>query len=203
MGRGFGNSSDGLPSDLFWASADGVLTAELNHKQYMLGNVATGGSIKITLLLHKPELALPKDLASLFNAWESSDPIRFELFAQYDLLGRQTIRILNIYNTDGVFKGRGINAFLFNTLVQYLRAFTNQDSLVVVSTNELDQHLLYFYQDIFRDQPDQHGDYIQKLSQLSFIKGLLFNRYDKCLSLSRFSSGTPPAPNPNPTANNF
>jgi hypothetical protein len=204
MGNGHDYSGTELPRQLFWASSDRVLTAELEHKQFRLGSVATGGSIKITLLLHNPNLALTKELASLFNPWESSDPIRFELFSQYDLLGKQTTRILNIYNTDGVFRGMGINSFLINTLIQYLRLFLQSDSLVVVSAaGEPEPSLGHFYRSFFNGQPDLHGDYIEQLSKLSYMNGLLFNRYDRCIPLSEFSTGTPPAPNPNSTANNF
>ena len=202
MGRKSGNSGQDIPKHLFWASTDGVLTAELEHKQYKLGNVATGGSVKVALLLHKPAQALPSDIAAMFSPWESTDPIRFEIFAQYDLLGKQVTRILSIYNTDGIFKGHGINAFLMNTLVQYMRIFMNSDSLVVVNTSgEPDAHLLYFYRELFKVKPDLHGDFVQQLSNLSFNKGMLFGRYDCCIPLSDFSAGAPPSPTPN--ANNF
>jgi hypothetical protein len=172
---------------LNWQSKDGVLSAEISRKIFSLGDVATGGSIHIRLLLHKPRVVISDEEASMFSRWDITEPIPFDLMAQFELMGRQTTRILNICNTDGFFKAMGINEFLVNTLVQLIRRFMAQDSwLVVGTTGSNNRALTGFWNHLFDVPPDEHHDYVAQINQVSLSAGRLFERYDQYVDISDF-----------------
>jgi hypothetical protein len=172
---------------LHWQSKDGVLSVEISRKIFTLGDVATGGSISIRLLLLKPLAVIPDEQAYLFSPWETTEPIPFDLLAQFQLMGRQTTRILNICNTDGFFKDMGINEFLVNTLIQLIRRTMAQDSwLVVGTTGSNNRALTSFWNHLFGVSPDKHHDYVAQLNHLSLRPGSLFDHYDQYVPISNF-----------------
>jgi len=178
------------PSHIKWQSGDGVLSAEICKTEFTLGNVSTGGSIYIRLFLHEPQKVLPEKKAALFSQWPVSEPIPFELIAQYDLMGRQNTRILNICNTDGVFKEMGIESFLMNTLVQFLNRFMRPDSLLVAGISGNKNVLLKrYFEALFNTEPDKNFDYTTLLEGISFNHEAMFQKYPKYVALSDFSTG--------------
>ena len=177
------------PAQLKWQSGDGVLSAEICQKEFTLGDIPTGGSIYIRLLLHKPQKVLPEDQAALFSHWTVAEPIPFELIAQYDLMGRQTTRILNICNTDGVFKEKGIECFLMNTLVQFLNQFMRPDSLVMAGMSGKNNVLLKrYFEVLFNTELDEHFDYSVLLGDIPYNHESMFRKYPKYVALSDFST---------------
>lgn len=172
---------------LSWQSKDSVLSAEITRKIFTLGDVATGGSIHIRLLLVKPLAVILDEQAYLFSPWDISGPISFDLLAQFQMMGRQTTRILNICNTDCFFKGKGINEFLVNILVQLIRQSLAQDSwLIVGTTGSNNRALTRFWDHLFGVSPDEHHDYVARLNQISLSSASLFDRYDQNVPISEF-----------------
>jgi hypothetical protein len=178
------------PAQLKWQSGDGVLSAEIYKKDFTLGDIPTGGSVYIRLFLHKPQKVLPEEQAALFSQWTVSEPIPFELIAQYDLMGRQTTRILNICNTDGVFKEMGIECFLMNTLVQFLNQFMRPDSLVMAGMSGKNNVLLKrYFEVLFNTEPDEHFDFTVQLEDIPYNHEAMFRKYPKYVALSDFVTG--------------
>lgn len=172
-----------------WRSDDGVLSAEICKKDFTLGDIPTGGSVYIRLYLHKPQKVLPEEQAALFSQWTVSEPIPFELIAQYDLMGRQNTRILNVCNTDGVFKEMGIECFLMNTLVQFLNQFMQADSLVVAGMSGKNNVLLKrYFEALFNTEPDEHFDYTVLLEDIPYNHEAMFRKYPRYVALSDFST---------------
>jgi hypothetical protein len=172
-----------------WQSGDGVLSAEICQKEFTLGDIPTGGSVYIRLLLHKPQKVLPEEQAALFSQWTVSEPIPFELIAQYDLMGRQTTRILNVCNTDGVFKEMGIESFLMNTLLQFLNQFMRADSLVVAGMSGKDNVSVdRFFETLFDTDLDEHHDYIALLGDINYCHDVMLRKYPQFVTLSEFTT---------------
>ncbi len=177
------------PAQFKWRSGDGVLSAEISKKEFKLGNIPTGGSVYIRLFLHKPRKVLPEEQAAMFSQWMVSEPIPFELIAQYDLMGRQTTRILNICNTDGVFKEMGVECFLMNTLVQFLNQFMQPDSLVIAGMSGKNNALLNrYFKVLFDTESDENQDYVTSLDKIPFSQDSMFRRYPKFIDLAEFST---------------
>jgi hypothetical protein len=176
-------------AQLTWQSGDDVLSAEICQKEFTLGDIPTGGSVYIRLFLHKPQKVLPEEQAALFSQWTVSEPIPFELIAQYDLMGRQTTRILNVCNTDGVFKEMGVESFLMNTLVLFLNQFMRPDSMIVTGMSGKDNVSVdRFFEMLFDTELDEHHDYIALLGDINYCHGAMFRNYPQFVALSEFTT---------------
>jgi hypothetical protein len=177
-----------LAQNLRWQSDDQLLEAEILRKDNMLGELVAGGSLFVRLLLNKPAIILEGLSSEDIHPWNIQQPIIFQLFAQYDLLGRHTLRILSIHNTDGQFRDQGIQSFLLNCLLQYSRQYLPENTLVVASAPEdKDPSLHDFYKGFFKVRPNENMDFQQTLENLPIISGQLLDQYELIVPLTLFS----------------